>query len=555
MYCDMVMQQGVSVLGPPVLQIADTIGSRSRRTRAVANSVGISRENRAHEDFCIDLGMQRQEIKLFRTVPLVLSKATRFLRNGNNLPTLHTPADKAVYLGYIYIRRTSRTFPISAPLAGSLFLVTWCTNVQGSMQKTNQVAYGMVLAFNPAITSAGANFAVALWIRDQNLRQSARVNVELAPKSPVELWFIQNRQVPLILLSRMVRFTNISTSQTVQAVQGNSFRQVGPSSFHDDIHQGPRAPFDDPAEMTRLDKNFVDFAKIVRTSPLMTNIRPNEEKLLFKIPSEISGKTETIRATIGEHNFRAVYGLILILFGMGHRIFFVVDELADRSRICWDLYTLFQQAGTIADYHGRTWKSKKLMSYSSTDVEYKASLMEDSAAAASELSHSGNPLRPVLDLFFKMLLDDLPSQDYLHDQSDLYNATAAAVPPHHTPQVMSWADWLQIHFNQNPMDRAQHYTDRARVLNGRVISAEEASAVLSRLRLTREKTLSKADLVVCDSATAMSSEVKAAFPDPLIFIGNTHLITFTTGTGVLLQHPGHIASFIVGNLEDQRQGL
>ena len=554
MYCSTVMQKGVSVLGPPVLQIADTIGSKSRRTRAVANSVALIRENKAHEEFCIDLGKHWQEIKLVRTSPPVLTKPTRLLKTGNVLPPVYLPADMAVYFGYIYIKRTSRTFPISTPRVGSLFLVTWCTNVQGNIQKTNMIAYGMVLAPNPAITSAGAHFAVSLWIRDPNLRRSAHVNANLAPKSPVELRFIQNRQVPLILLSRMVRFTNFSTNHSVQAVQGNVFRLSGPSSLHDDIHQGPRAPHDDPAEMTRLHGIFQNFAQIVRNSPLMTNIRQVEHDLLFNIPGQISGKTEMIRTTIGDRSFRAVYGLILILVGMGHRIIFVIDEPADRPRICWDLFNLFQRAGARTDYYGNTWRSKRLLSYSSTDVEYNCSSIEDRAAAGSDLSHHGNSLRPALDLFFKMLLGDLPSEDHLYDQGALYNASAAAPAAVQTPQAMSWADYLQIHFNQNPTNREQHFADRARVLNGQVISAEEASGVLNRLKLTRQMILSKADVVVCDSATAMSSDMQASFPGSLIFIGNAPRMTFATGASILLQHPGYIAAFILGNPDDQRHG-
>ncbi len=554
MYCNMVMQQGALVLGNPVLQIADTIGSRNRRLRAVATSVALIRENQGHEAYCIEIGRFWQEMKLIRTSPPVASKATRLLRVGNALPPIDLPLDIFGYVGYIYIRTTSCNFPISAPTTGSLFLIRWGTKVLGNVQRTNDTAYGMVLAPNPAITSARASFAVALWIRDRIVNRRAHTNLDSAAKFPIQLHFIENRQVAQILLSRMVRFTNLSSNKTVQALQANVVQQMGTSSFHDDLHQGPTPPLDDPAEMTRLDNMFQNFAQIVRASPSMANFRQVESNLLFNISSQIFGKTQLIRSTIGERSFRAVYGLILVLVGMGHRIILVVDEPADRSRVCWDLFNLFQQTGTTADEYGRTWRSKRLLSYSSTDLEYKFPSPEQSAAASRNLSHSGNPFRPALDLFFKMLLDDLPSHAHMHDQGALYNAPAAAAPAYQTPQAMSMADHVQGHFNISPADRAQHFADRARVLNGQATAVDEVIAMLGRVSLTRRKILFKADVLVCDSATAMSFDVRAAFVDPLLFIANTHRMEFAKGASVLLQHPGHIAGFVLGNLDDQRHG-
>lgn len=554
MYSDIVLQQGIPVLGPPILQIADTIGSKSRQTRAFGNSIALIREHQAHEEFCVDLGQRWQEMKLLWTGPPVLRKATRLLPVRINLPTLDLPTDMAVYLGYVFIRSTSRTFPISTPFPGSLFLVIICKNVQGTMQRTSEIAYGMVIEPDHAITAAGAHFAIGLWIRDPNLRNMAQINVRLAPKFPIEVRFIQNRQVPLTLLSRMVRFTNFSTTSSVQALQTNVFRQTGPSSFHDDIHQGPRAPFDDPAEMTRLDGIFEGFAKTVCRSPFMADVRDIERRLLFNIPGRIFGKTQLIRTTIGAESFRAVYGLIMILVGMGHRVIFVVDQSTDRSRVCWDLLNLFQNTGNKDESEHRTWRSKRLLSYTSTDVECNPPSPEESSTAARDLSHSGNSLRPALELYFKMLLDDLPSHEYLHDQGALYSASAASAPTYHTPQAMSWADYLQNHFILHPGDRAQHFRNRARVLNGQVITPEESTSLLGHLSQTRRMILSRADVLVCNSATAMSSDVRAAFPDSLIFIGNAHRMSFANGASILLQRSGHIASFLLGNMEDRRHG-
>jgi hypothetical protein len=554
MYCNIVTQHGVQVLGDPALQIADTIGGRNRRTRAVGNSVALIRENQGHEAFCIDIGKNLQQMRLIRSNTPVLSKPTRLLTVNNALPAIGIPEDMLGYFGYIYIRTTSRTFPIATPLPGSLFLITFCTNVDGRMQRTGKIVYGMVLAADPAIISTGASFAVALWIRDPGLRQTAQNSVNSAPLSPIELRFVQNRQVPQIMLSGMVRFAGFSTTKTVQALHVTVFRQMGTSSVHDDLHQGPRPPLDNPDEMTRLDGVFQNFARTVQNSPLMANIRPVENYLLLNIPGQIFGKCQLVRTTIGANSFRAVYGLILILVGMGHRIILIVDEPDDRSRVCWDLFNLFQQTGTMADHYGRTWRSKRLLSYSSTDVEYQAPSPEQTAAARSDLSHPGNPLRPALDLFFKMLLDDLPSHAHMHDLGALYNAPATAPPAYQTPQAMSWVDHFQIHCNLNTAYRAQHFADRARVLDGNAIGVDDANAILGRLGLTRRTILSKADVVVCDSATAMSSDVRATFLDPLIFLGNSHRMDFTKGASILLQHPGYIAAFILGNLNDQRHG-
>jgi hypothetical protein len=554
MYWNMVNQQGVMQLGDPVLQIADTIGSRYRRLRAVSNSVATIRESQGHSAFCDAIGKQWQYIKLVRTRSPLLHRATRLFTVNNALPASDLPADAFVYLGYISIRLESRPSSITAPQTGSLFLITWCNLVDGTLQRTGNVAYGMVLNQDPAITAAGANFAVALMIQDPVLKQTAHLDATTAPQFPITLRFIQNRQVPKILLSRMVRFSLFSTTQTVQALQTNVFRMFGPPAFHDDLHQGPRPPLNDPAEMTRLDSIFQRASHIVRSSPLMTNIRQAENNLLLNTPGQIFNKTQLVRTTIGTGSFRGIYGLILILSAIGHRIIFVLDEPADRSRVCGDLFNIFQQAGSGSGAHGHSWRSKKLLTYSTTDVEYVEPRSEDRAAAGSDLSNSGNPLRPMLDLLFKLLLDDLPSHAYLHDQGALTNAPANSPPDHHTPQAMSWADQAQTYFNSHPADRAGHYSDRARVLNGQVTSLAEAREILARLSVTRRKILTEADIVVCDSDTALSFDVRAAFLDPLIFLADTHRMSFAKGASVLLQHPGHIAAFILGNVEDQRHG-
>ena len=153
-----------------------------------------------------------------------------------------------------------------------------------------------------------------------------------------------------------------------------------------------------------------------------------------------------------------------------------------------------------------------------------------------------------------MLLDNLALQDYFHDQGALYSASAASAPAYHTPQAMSWADYLQNHFILYPGDRAQYFRNRARVLNGQVITPEEATSLLGHLSQTRRMNFSRADVLVCESATAMNSDVQAAFSEPLIFIGNAHRMSFATGTSILLQHPRHIASFLLGNVDDRRHG-
>lgn len=550
MFCDMVTHQGTQVLGDPVLQISDTIGSRERRVRAISNSVALIRENQGHEAFCTDVGKSMQGMKLLRGTTPFLRKATRLLAS---LPGRAIPTDPYGYIGYIYIGATSRSFPITTPRPGSLFHITWYNNMGGNRQGTPEFAYGMVLAPDSAMSSS---FAVALRIPNPAVRQSAQANFDLAVVFPVKLRFIENRQASQVLLSRMVRFSGFSTNPTVQALQANVFRPVAPSPFRDDLRQGPNPPLNDPAEMTRLNALFQGFAQTVRNSPLMVNMRQVEGNLLFNVPGQITGKTQLIRATTSASSFRAVYGLILVLVGMGHRTIIVVDEPEDRSRVCWDLFGLFQRTSTTNDHYGRTWRAKRLMSYSTTDVEYKSPASEHNAAARSDLSKSGNPLRPALDLYFKMLLDDLPSHAYVHDQGALHNAGAAAAPQYHTPQAMSWADHAQAYFNLHPGDgdRVQHFADRARVLNGQVTAAEEVTAMLERLSLVRRKILSRADVLVCDSDTAMGFDVRASFLEPLIFLGNAHRVEFARGASVLLQHPKYIAAFVLGNLDDQRYG-
>ena len=110
----------------------------------------------------------------------------------------------------------------------------------------------------------------------------------------------------------------------------------------------------------------------------------------------------------------------------------------------------------------------------------------------------------------------------MYDQGALYNTPTAAAPAYHTPQAMSWADHAGEHLNLSPGDRVWHFAHRARVLSGKVINVNEVTAILDRLSLTRQKTLSKAEVVVRYSATAMCLDVRVGLVEPLIFLANSH---------------------------------
>jgi len=543
MFCDLIVnQQNQQVFGAPTRQIMDVVGCKEAYSHAIGYGVGLIRETQGHEEFCEDLGKSRQSIRLVRTQIPVHSKATRTF-GGTESATM-IPSDPLAYLGLVRIDRTSRTFPITAPKPGAIFLVQLL--VRDTEQKwvpATHTCHGTVLHSHDAISAAGADFAMMLQM-PVSIRGLASQDLDSARQGGVLLSYVSNRGSQQIELDALRGFgNNLRGSATILRNKVCAQQLVTPALS--DIRGGPQN------SMAAMYTGAVSWAK---QNQLVDTHDRNQCDLLDVIPATIDRQSTLIRTSMRSGRFSAMRLAMLMLIAVHHRIVFVVDEPNDQAQLAYHLFHDLRRMNSIAmstQLHGRM-SHVRIVRYSSVDVHFDPSPADDPI----NLSDTRNRTRPIADLEQKFILDDLPDESYLFDDGTYQNAADAAPPPDTTPSSFSMGDEIGDYLSTHLAERGQYYLDRARVLDGvSTMGFEEAAATLQRRRNLVRNVLSRIGILICDNATAVSDDVVMAMNGSILMLGNAHRVNFSRANAVLLRHDKHPAAYILGDPEDTHHGV
>jgi hypothetical protein len=83
-----------------------------------------------------------------------------------------------------------------------------------------------------------------------------------------------------------------------------------------------------------------------------------------------------------------------------HEMIVAVVPASDRSKTCYDLYQMCQEAISRSGTCSAIWRKKSILTYTTTDVDF-ATTPAASTSASNNLSHLGNSQREKLDLMFQ----------------------------------------------------------------------------------------------------------------------------------------------------------
>jgi hypothetical protein len=543
MMCDRTLHGATLAYSAPRKVIADTLGRKDVRVVNMVHRVGICREEQAHDMFCVELEKASVLLKLVRTRAPLLNKATRDTLANNVYGQAAEPVDQYVYVGFCKIVSGKPQAPAQIPRPGTLGFVSWIRRDSGGWTTTGEQAFGMVLAPHPQHTMRRADFAMALYIRDQAIRQRASPDPAAALPQAIRLKYIRNRQPgqeQFTAIERLGSFTsmnpvliNLRTLMIHQEIQVRAWRDI--SSGPDGLHP--------PAACTTAKGWFA-------TSSLLSKITRAEIDVL-NLSTNIDGYVHRVRTTVGGGSARSVYALMCILMLVGYRLVVIIEEPTARSEFLYGL-NMFLQAVQVnsMSLNRPNLRSKRVLSHSVVDVE----VAEVANAASTDLSSPVNPLRRKLRLVFNCMLGGLAEEAVLYDTGAFYSSPAPQPPANCTPQGWSMADRVADYLLRNAGLRPQYYADRARVLNPGQIPEQELVAIEARIRGVHRAVFAEQDVLACDHNTAMSGDIATNFARHIMIFGNTHRTPFSKVAAVITHHLSLRAAILLGNPADQRFG-
>jgi hypothetical protein len=550
--------------GGPILPLADTRGRRAPLPVAQVHANGVIREEQCYETFCNGIAATPQFMKLIRASSPVLGSPTAAYGSTTPNPAVVLPNDQAPFFGCVDRLNFAGQYSILLPRAGEIFALSWWRQqADGTWAPTGENACGIVLRLSDADhTTAGTCLVLGLSMLSEPLKQRASRHIVDAVADVVRFGWVPNAKVAHIELDALRQFSTQAVVPMVASLQANVlFQPLGARNVPQtrrDLRNGPSPPYNNTAELTHRVARYNSGVQDLCSLPQMANMTQNETKLLNRVPGRIDGFFQMLHTSPVHVQFRALGGLALALTNAGnpngaarkgtHQILVVVEDQSDCSRICYALNDLVQAAKTHGRNDGELWKRKKIVSYSTVELNHQFAPPRDTNAIQNtNLSHPLHPLREQMELAFEQTFSDLPEHSAILDQQGAYlNAHFANPPAGRTPYGMSMGDATMVYHFNNPVNRNQYYTDRAAVIDNQPLSFDEIHDVRGRRHGAVRNALKDVDILVTNAATATSSDVKASFATPIIMLINAHHTTFAQANSVFMAYPKLEAAFVVG---------
>ena len=550
--------------GGPILPLADTRGRRAPLPVAQVHANGAIREQQYYEDFCNSLSATPQFMKLIRASFPVLSGPTRAYGGTTPNPAVVSPDDQAPFFGCVDRLNFAGQHSILLPRAGEIFALSWWRQeVDGTWAPTGENACGVVLRLSAADrVTAGTSLVLGLSMLSGSLKQRASRRIVDAVAEVVRFGWVPNVKVAQIELEALREFSTQAVVPMVASLQVNVlFQPLGAKDVPQtrrDLRNGPSPPYNNTAELASQVARYSSGVQDLCSLPQMANMTQNETDLLNRVPGRIDGFFQMLCTSPVHVPFRALGGLALALTNAGnpngsagrgtHQILVVVEDQSDCSRICDALNGLVQAAKTHGRNDGELWKRKKIVSYSTVELNHQfAPPPRGVNAIQDNLSHPLHPLREQMELAFELTFSDLPEHAAVLDQQGAYsNAQFANPPAGRTPYGMSMGDATMVYHFNNPVNRSQYYADRAAIIDNRLLSFDEIHNARDRRHNAVRNALKGVDILVTNAATATSGDIKASFATPIIMLINAHHTTFAQANAVFMAYPKLEAAFVVG---------
>lgn len=530
-----------------VLPLVDTLGRREPLPVAQVNANGLIREYQDsriyHHDFASNLQCVRVVRASFRT----LSRATRAFGGTTGNPAVALPLEEGPYFACVDSLNLTSQHKLLLPRAGEVFHVCRYRQQNGQWLPTTETAWGVVLRLSPSdLAKIGTKIVLGLSMLSESLKQRAAGCITIAVAETVGFRWLPNNKVAETELEALRQFGKMLGLPMLTSLRINVlFQPLGARNVpqgRKDLRHGPNPPGNNPTELAHRQASYnVGVQDLL--SQLATTSR-NERDLLNHVPSLFDGLFQLLHASMAQVQFRSVLAAPLALTNAGHRIIIVVEDQAGSSSICHYINHLLKSLMARGRDGGRFWTRKKIVSYTTLEVEHRFdSLFHD----LDDLSSPEHPMRMQVELGFELLHSDLPEHSFMLDQQGQYfTANYASPPPARTPLAHSMGDAIMLHHLSNPTQRGQYYADRAAVIDNRALSADQIRGIRARRHEAVRKALQGVDILVTNAATAVSTDVKASFDSPVIMLMDAHQTTFAQAISVFMAYSRLEAGFVVG---------
>ena len=564
MYCNIIPT------GPHVrytaaqLVLADTRGRRAPRHVADVHAAGVIRELQDYDTFCTDIMGNYQSMKLVKASHPVLDRATRAFGGNTSNPPVALPIHQSPCFGCIDRVMFGGQHRILLPRAGEIFAISWGIEQTGGQWIAMEKAYGVVLRLSTSdLAEAGTGLVLGLWTWDPSIHQRATTSLANAIAETVRFDWIPNHKIAQTELEALKLFHTRSVAPMVISLQVETlFQPMGARNVpqsRKDLRLGPNPPRNNAVELANRTSYYNGAVQDLCSLPQLANMTQTEINLLRQVPGRIDGLFQLLQTSPAQHHFRSVLALALLLSSAGgsrdttkkgtHQVILVVEDPGDSSGICHDLYALLQSAKTSGRNDGELWNSKKMIAYSTLEIEHEFTPQppNENAIRSQSIANPAHPLREWAELAFEYLLSDFPEHHFLMDQTGHHwNQSFANPPAGCTPLGMSMGDANMITYLHNAAGRDQYYADRAAVIDNSALSTEKVHDVRAKRHAAVQRVLRDVDILVTNAATAASVDVKASFSNPIIILINAQHRTFAQALSVLMAFPKLEAGFVVG---------
>lgn len=508
----------------PRYQLPDMQGRQAVHTVAKTHIIGHIREFQGQERICREFCSTIQDMRLVKSKYPVLEEVTGTAAQVNS--TVALPNDTHMYVGYV--NSTSVNSPDhDVPPPGARFQVFW-------QKKTVESAYGIVLDLSPsALQDKNAAFVVALVKVPRAVKGRAATSVAASMTEKVKLVSVPNSLVAQTQLQALHRYANPSIEPIVVSLQLLSVHRQNISRI--------------PTRDVRGDAVAWGRALVETSAHQLQNqsLPPGANNMLTQLVKNLDGYIELLETPLQGSRIDACLALVWQLLATGSSVVLVsdfVNSRADLSSRIWNMRDLARNAPEF----GQMWGNKRLLAYTCSAMSHDG----DSVAAIDS--------RKAIDLSTRYL-DDLPSHEWLSDESGtLGQSPRITQRGGGVPSAMSMGKAIlsllsSTHFH--PQARQQYFLERQQEIDGTRPASADVGAIISTRNKIELQILRSAHLLVTDSATAASENVRISMQNAVLIYIDTQSVPFSTVASTIASYPKAREVFICGNSVDDRYPL
>jgi hypothetical protein len=486
--------------------------------------IGHIREYHGQEDVIQGFCNTLQDMRLVKSKYPVLRAAPGTPAQPGD--TMAMPNDSYVYVAYVNTASVI-TQDHDAPPPGARYKVFW-------QNKVVETAYGIVLDVSPStMQEKNAAFVMALFKLPSTVKRRAASCVAYSKREKVKMVSVPNRVIAQTQLEALHRYANVNVEPTILSLRLLSVyrRNIFKISTRD--IRGNAATWS---------RALVEMS----AHQLQNQALPAGAKnVLTQLVQNFDRRIELLETPLQGSRIDACLALTWQLLATGASVVIVSDFVESRGDLSFRIWHMRAQAMRAREF-GQAWVSKRLLTYTCSAMSHDGD------------SHAAVQIRKAIDLSSRFL-DDLPSHEWLCDESGTLGQSPSIPQRSGVPPAMSMGSAIFSLISSSdeytPQVRRQYFSDRQQEIDGTRPASADVGTILQRRNKLELQILRSAHVLITDSATAVSENVRNSKQNAVLIYMNTQAVPFSTVAGTIASYPRAREIFICGNSADHRYPL